>query len=109
MWKPSLLAVVILSSCASPLPTWDGKIYQGDPRAIIGADGVARPGVVRRQDNEIILADDDAFGDFMAMRWADFRTFTETFVFSCKEWDERSTLSIDEIKKFLQSLKDVPR
>lgn len=99
--------LLILSSCAvnAHLPAWHGKIYQADRQASVGPDGITHPGLVRRQANEVIAADDPSFNQFMAMTWGDFRAFTETFVFSCQHWNEDAPLSMQEVQRFLKSLR----
>lgn len=88
MWKPFLILSLSLpvltgiASCAHnrPIPKWEGEIYTGKPS--LGA-------VVRMQSNEVILATDPQFKDFMAMRWKGphgFEGFYETYVLGCKEW-----------------------
>lgn len=62
---------------------------------------------MRKQAGEVILASDPAFDAFMAMRWVDFQSFAETFVFSCKEWDESAPITLAQIKAFLENLKGI--
>lgn len=100
------MAALLLSSCATqPLPAWHGRIYQAQSRAIIDLDGTPHGGLVRRQAQEVVRSDDPTFDTFMAMTWQDFRAFTETFVFSCEKWDESAPISLDDIKRFLTTLK----
>lgn len=90
MWKPFLilsLSIPFLGGVAScshnqQIPRWEGEIWAGKPS--LGA-------IVRAQANDVILATDPQFKDFMAMRWKGpngFEGFYETYVLGCKEWKQ---------------------
>lgn len=61
----------------------------------------------RKQDNESISSDSDAFDSMIGMSDEDFRSFYTTYVLGCKDWGNAklSTISYrknkDVIKKLL--------
>jgi hypothetical protein len=85
-WKTcSILSLLSLSlsltstGCIStkPVPKWEGKLWAGDSE---------RAAIRRSQSNEEILASDPRFDGFLAMTYADFRSFYATYVLGCKQW-----------------------
>lgn len=92
---------LILSGCAAGnTPKWDRKIWAGDS---------ARSSIRRAQENQEIKASDPAFDSYMAMTYADFRSFYATYVLSCKEWRQGvQMMGADEaLQRFSIAMKDL--
>jgi hypothetical protein len=73
----AFLAAMFSSCGGAPIPKWDGKIYAGSS---------AQQAMVRKQENEVVLASDPKFDDMLGMTYADFLSFTDTYIGGCKEW-----------------------
>lgn len=85
MWKRSLILVLSslllgMTSCSTPVPKWEGKIWAGSSKDA---------GIVRRQAGEVIRADDPAFDDYIAIKAQGddgFEGFVKTYVYGCEKW-----------------------
>lgn len=85
---PLLLLLLSLSSCTSgPIPRWDGKLWAGDS---------ASASLVRAQDpnpaTNRIPASDKGFDSYLAMSYADFRSFYATYILGCQTWKSGITM-----------------
>lgn len=85
MWKLFLslgtsLFIMGASSCSTPFPTWEGKIYAGS---------FSDRAMVRKQANEYVYADKPEFNELMGMKWKGddgFEGFYRTYVLGCEKW-----------------------
>lgn len=90
-----LLLVLLNSSCSTPIPKWDGKLYAGDP---------AHDGVTRAQANETISCQAPEFNQMICMTMADFRSFYATYVLGCKDWQSGMLMmTIDQAQAKLKA------
>lgn len=91
------LGAFSLGSCTTTAPKWDGKIYAGDSKKV----GLSRdnPG----QPPEFIPANSPAFDGYMAMSYADFKSFYETYVLGCNDWSQKQLVPIGDLIQSVQS------
>lgn len=82
-----IFSFLIMGSCTHNVPVWDGKIYAGDSKK----EGLSRNNP--NQPPEFISAIDPHFDDFMAMTYADFKSFYATYVLGCKDWGTSQVLA----------------
>lgn len=82
------------------MPRWDGKIWSGDSQ---------RQSIRRSQENEEIKASDPKFDQYVAISYADFRSFYDTYVLGCKQWrSEIQMMGADEaLMRFQIGMKDL--
>lgn len=93
----SAILLAAVSSCASQIPRSDLRFWAGDSGA---------QGVTRSQENQTLSCADPGFDLGLWISYADFRSFIETYVLSCKEWDSDGPMISREdwkrlIEKFL--------
>jgi hypothetical protein len=82
-FRNNLITVALLSICSctsGPIPKWDGKLWAGKSK-YAGILFTKKDGT-----NVIIPANDPRFDDYVAMSYADFRSFMATYVYGCKQW-----------------------
>lgn len=83
----SLAFLLGIHGCTTTVPKWDGKIWAGDS---------ANAGITRAQETDpakrTIKASDPAFDDYMAMSYADFKSFYQTYVLGCNDWQEKTNV-----------------
>lgn len=85
MWKRfSILALSSLllgmTSCSTPIPKWEGKIWAGSHQDL---------GIVRKQAGEVIRADSPEFDDYIAIKATGpdgFEGFVQTYIHGCAKW-----------------------
>lgn len=89
-----------MTSCSTPIPKWEGKVYQGSSKDF---------GVVRRQAGEVIRADSPEFDDIIAMKASGpdgFEGFVQTYIHGCAKWKKGVVLipAYEQVKIINQGL-----
>jgi hypothetical protein len=73
----AVLSLLLLGSCKSLPPVWNGKLWAGSSASIA---------IERAQDNEAISCAAPEFDNYVCMSYEDFKAFYETYVLGCKKW-----------------------
>lgn len=79
------IALSLIACQAKKIPAFDGKIY---------AFSIPDRAFVRKQDHEMIHDDSAEAAQMISMKEQDWIHFLNTYILSCKQWDNALSQSI---------------